>query len=131
MEPGSADQLSNRQLRSWQRILHSVPGQLDHLSLVTDQVVPQFAEPALTAALFMNMIVVVIVIVRMRVGHPVVGVLMRVGGAGGNGRLVGMIVMLVAVGMLVRMRNRIVGVRVRMIGHGFLLVGCGPIVWTR
>ena len=79
----------------------------------------------------MNMIVVVIVIVRMRVGHPVVGVLMRVGGAGGNGRLVGMIVVRVVVGMFVRMRNCIVGVRVRMAGHGCLLVGCGLIVPTR
>ncbi len=79
----------------------------------------------------MNMIVVVIVIVRMRVGHPVVGMLMRVGCAGGNRRLMGMIVVRIAVGMLVRMRNRIVGVGMRMIGHGCLLVGCGPIVWTR
>jgi hypothetical protein len=70
----------------------------------------------------MNMIVVVVVIVRMRVRGRIMCVFMAVGCAGGNRRLMG---------MLVGMRNRIVGVGMRMIGHGCLLVGCGLIVWTR
>jgi hypothetical protein len=79
----------------------------------------------------MNMIMVVIVIVRMRVRGPIMSVFMAVRCARGNRRHMGMIVVRVFVGMLVRMRNCIVGVRVRMAGHGCLLVGCGLIVPTR
>ena len=79
----------------------------------------------------MNMIVMVVVIVGMRMCGRVMRVLMAVRCARGNRRHMGMIVVRVFVGMLVRMRNCIVGVRVRMAGHGCLLVGCGLIVPTR
>jgi hypothetical protein len=76
-----------------------------------------------TAVLFMNMIVVVIVIVRMRVRNPVMGVLMRVGCAGRGRYSMGVIVVPVVMRVFVRVRDCIVGVRVRMLGHRYLLVG--------
>jgi hypothetical protein len=57
-------------------------------------------------------------------------VLMAVRCAIGNWRLMSMIVVPVAVGMLVRMLNGIVGVRVRMVGHGCLLAGSALILST-
>ena len=79
----------------------------------------------------MNMIVMVVVIVGIRMCGRVMGVLMAVGCASGDRRLVGVIVVPVAVGMLVRVFNRIVCVRVGMVGHGYLLVGSALIVSTR
>jgi len=79
----------------------------------------------------MNMIVMVVVIVGIRMCGRVMRVLMAVGCASGDRRLVGVIVVPVAVGMLVRVFNRIVCVRVGMVGHGYLLVGSALIVSTR
>ena len=79
----------------------------------------------------MNMIMVVIVIVRMRVRGPIMSVFMAVRCASGDRRLMGMVVVPVAVSMLVRVFNRIVCVRVGMVGHVCLLVGSALIVATR
>ena len=79
----------------------------------------------------MNMIVMVVVIVGMRMCGRVMRVLMAVRCASGDRRLMGMVVVPVAVSMLVRVFNRIVCVRVGMVGHGYLLVGSALIVSTR
>ena len=68
-------------------------------------------------ALFVRMVVMVVVIVGMRVRNPGVGVLMRVRCAGSRWSGRGMFVASVVVGVFVSMRDCIVGVRVRMLGH--------------
>ena len=68
----------------------------------------------------------VIVIVRMGVSHPVVRVLMRMRCTRSERVGVRMIVVPVVVGMLVRMGDGIVRVRVSMLGsHRCLLGDCG------
>ena len=68
-------------------------------------------------ALFVRMVVMVVVIVGMRVRNPVVGVLMHVRCAGSRRSGMGMFVVPVVVGVFVSMRDCIVGVCVRMLGH--------------
>jgi hypothetical protein len=71
----------------------------------------------------MVMMVVVIMIMRMRVRDHAMRMLMAMRRARGNRRLMGIIVVPVVVGMFMRMCDGIVGVRVRMLGHDYLL-GC-------
>jgi hypothetical protein len=63
----------------------------------------------------------VVVIVRMGVRDPVVGVLVRVRSARGGRVGVGVIVVPVVVGMFVGVGDGVVSVGVRMVGHGVLL----------
>jgi hypothetical protein len=67
------------------------------------------------------MMVVVTIIMRMRVGNPVVRMLMRMRCAGRRRVGMGMIVVPVVVRVLMSVCDRILGVRVRMLGHGYLL----------
>ncbi len=69
----------------------------------------------------MTMAVMQIVIVRMRVRNPFVGMLMGMRCAGRRRHGMGVVVVLVVVGVFVRMRDCTVGVRVRVLGHGYLL----------
>ncbi len=68
----------------------------------------------------MTMVRMVVVIVGMRVCDFVVCMLMRVLCVRSRWGGMGMIVMLIPVGMFVSMCDRIVGVRVRMLGHKYL-----------
>jgi hypothetical protein len=74
-------------------------------------------------ALFVCVVVmvVVIMIMRMRVRDHAMRMLVAVRRAGRDRRLVRMIVVPVVVGMLMRMGDGIVGVRVRNFVHGNLL----------
>ena len=65
----------------------------------------------------MSMVVMVVMIVKMRMRHPVVLVLMAVRCTRGNRRIMGMMVVPVPVGVLMRMFEAIVGMRVRMLGN--------------
>lgn len=66
---------------------------------------------------------VVSMIMGMRVRDHAMRMLMAMRRAGRDRRLMGMIVVPVVVGVLMRMGDVIVGVRVRMLGHDYLL-GC-------
>jgi hypothetical protein len=70
---------------------------------------------------------VVLMVVRMRMRHRVMRMLMAMRCAGRNRRLMSMIVESVAVGMLVSVRDCVVFMRVRMLGHGSLLAE--PLAW--
>jgi hypothetical protein len=67
------------------------------------------------------MVMMVVVIVRMRVGDTVMGMFMRVGRAGSWRVGMRMIVVPVVVRVLVSVCDLIVAVGVRMLGHGHLL----------
>jgi uncharacterized membrane protein len=79
--------------------------------------------PLEIGALFVSVVVmvVVIMIMRMRVRDHAMCMLVAMGRAGRDRRLMRMIVVRVVVGMLMRMGDGIVGVRVRIFVHGNLL----------
>ena len=72
------------------------------------------------------MLVVVIMIVRVRMCDHAMCVFMAVRCAGRNGWLMGMIVVFVVVGMLMRMCDVFVGMCVRMLRHKDLLTWSRP-----
>jgi hypothetical protein len=71
----------------------------------------------------MARMMLVFLIVKVRMCDHAVGMLMAMRRAGGNRRLMGMIVVPVAVGMLMTMCDAVVGVRLRVLVHDDLL-GC-------
>jgi hypothetical protein len=71
--------------------------------------------------LLMRMVMMVVVIVRMGVRHPVVRVFVGVRFTGGRRHRVGVVMVSIVVGVLVRVAESVVRVGVRMLGHGNLL----------
>jgi hypothetical protein len=67
------------------------------------------------------MVVMVVMVVGMRVRDSIMGMLMRMLGAGSRRLGMGVVVVLIVVGVLVSMGDRVVGVRVRMLSHKNLL----------